>query len=89
MEDFFKSLNRLYTEQRPLAAIWLTKPVITKQGKTVRIAPEMEVKIENNELVDCIGEPTHKVLDCLGTLYNQFELVLLDLKTMQPHIIKL
>ena len=29
------------------------------------------------------AEPTHKVIECLGTLVNQFQLVLTDLKTSE------
>jgi hypothetical protein len=86
--DIVKSQNDLYIKQRELAAIWLSSPVITAQGKTSRIAPDMLVTIKDGCLVD--GErPTHKVLACFGTLINQFEITVIDLFTNEPNQIKL
>ena len=88
LSDIVRSQNDLYTKQRELAAIWLSEPVITSQGKTSRIAPEMLVTIKNGCLID--GEiPTHKVLACYGTLRDQFEITVIDLVTNEPNQIKL
>jgi hypothetical protein len=86
--DMVKNQNDLYTKQIELAAIWLSNPVITAQGRTSRIAPEMLVTIKDGCLVD--GEiPTHKVLACYGTLRDQFEITVIDLTTNEPNQIKL
>ena len=90
-EDIFRSISRLYTEQRELAAIWLERPVVTGEGRTVRIAPEATVRIQDGVLVDVSPEApvTHKVIACFGTLNSQFELTLIDLATSEPTQIKL
>jgi hypothetical protein len=84
--DMFSSMSKLYTEQRELAAIWLHKPLVTGEGRTVRIAPEATVCVVEGVLTDCTPElpPTHKVLACFGTLTSQFEMTLIDLKTNEP-----
>lgn len=84
LQDFISSLNRLHNEQMELAAIWMQTPVLTARGRTARIAPGELVKIEGGKIVDAIDGPTHKVIGCIGTLYNKFELTLLDLETNQP-----
>lgn len=89
LDFYFKSLGKLYTEQRELAAIWLEKPVQTAKERTVRITDGMLVTIENGKLVDCTGEPTHKILMCLGTLVNQFQIVVSGLKDNQLSTINL
>lgn len=84
----FEGMHRLYTEPQELAAIWLEKPLLTATGSTSRITPGAIVRVENGKLVNC-GEPTHKVIGCLGTLINQFEFVLTDIHSNQPITIKL
>jgi hypothetical protein len=89
--DMFSSMGKLYSEQRELAAIWLNKALVTGQGRTSRIAPENTVRIENGEMVDITPEKaaTHKVIGCIGTLYNQFELTVISLSDNSPSQIKL
>lgn len=89
LTDIFSSIGSLYTEQRELAAIWLTKSVNTGEGKTPRICSDTHVWLKDGELVDGEGEPTHKVLKCRGTLVNQFEMDLQDVKTKELITIKL
>ena len=89
LSDIVRSQNDLYTKQRELAAIWLSKSVITSQGKTPRIAPGMFVTIKDGCLVDMQERPTHKVLACYGTLTDQFEITVIDLFTNEPNQIKL
>lgn len=93
MEDLFNSIassiSKLYTEQRELAAIWLNKPVVTSKGRTVRIAPDDLITIENGLLVDNKETPTHKIIACFGTLNSQFEITVVDLSTNEPSQIKL
>jgi len=90
-EDLFKGISKLYTEQRELAAIWLERPVVTGEGRTVRIAPEATVRIQDGSIVDVSPEApaTHKVLACFGTLNSQFEMTLVNLATSEPLQIKL
>lgn len=89
LTDVFSSVGKLYTEKRELAAIWLEKPIKTSEGKKVRICPDCLVWVKDGELVDGQGEPTHKVIECRGTLVSQFELDLQDLKTKEVITIKL
>lgn len=92
MDHIFDTLNyitRLHTQQQELAAIWLTKPLNTPFGRTVRITKDSLVKIENGLLVDFTGEPSHKVLACYGTLNDQFELTVINIETNEPEQVKI
>lgn len=83
LQDFLKSINSLYTDQQELAAIWLEYPV----NGTRRITAGDTVRIENGKLVN--GEPTHKIVLCLGTLVSKFEIVAVGLEDNEPLIVKL
>ncbi len=89
LNDFFDMLNKLHTEQTELAAIWLQKPLQTKMERTCRITAGQLVKVENGKLIDCNDEATHKIILCVGTLYNQFEVTVIDLITNEPLQIKI
>ena len=86
IESLFNGMGKLYSDQRKLAAIWLNKPVFTDTGKQIRIAPDTLIYVKDGQLIDLPegAEPTHKVIECLGALVNQFQLVLTDLKTNEP-----
>ena len=81
LNKLFGSIGDLYSSPRELGAIWLTQPVATNEGKTVRIAPGMQIHYEN----DCISlnaETFNKeILTCYGTLVNQFRIKVKDLDT--------
>jgi hypothetical protein len=87
-QNFFESINDLYCVPHELAAIWLSKPVITSTGKTVRIAPEQLICVVDNEIKQ-EGELTHKIIGCYGTLINQFEVSVMEIKTNEISILKL
>lgn len=89
MNNIFESLTWLYTEPRELEAIWLNRSIQTPFGRTVRVTTGTLLKIVDGKLVDFTDEPTHKVIGCYGTLVNQFEITVLDLKTNEPSQIKL
>jgi hypothetical protein len=88
---FFKSINDMYSKQTELAAIWLRTPLVTGEGRTSRLAPDATVCVSDGQLIDCSEEnkPTHKVIGCIGTLVNQFEITVIDLETKEPSQIKL
>jgi len=83
--------NPLYTDQMELAAIWLPYSVATGEGNTHRIAPNATVYIEDGKLAHVTANTpaTHKVIMCMGTLINQFELTLINLITNEPTQIKI
>lgn len=89
MDNIFESISRLYTEPRELNAIWLNRSIQTPFGRTVRVTHGTLLKIVDGKLVDYTDEPTHKVIGCFGTLVNQFEITVLDLKTNEPSQVKL
>ena len=92
LKEMFDGINRLYTEQRELAAIWLEKPIITGSGLTARISSGELVSVNaDGRLVDATEQApvTHKIIAVFGTLVNQFELTLIDLKTNEPSQIKI
>ena len=90
LKDWFEIFNNL-TEQQELAAIWLNKPLITGEGRTSRIAPDATVCVKGGLVIDCSNDnkATHKVIGCIGTLYNHFEITVIDLLTNEPMQIKL
>ena len=89
LTDIFSSIGDLYTKKGELAAIWLEKPVKTAAGRQARICTDCLVWVQDGRLIDGEGEPTHKVLECRGTLVNHFEMDLQDLKTKETITIKL
>lgn len=90
LKDFFENLNRLHTQQQELAAIMMTKRVVTSVGRTLRLATGDLIRVEDGQIVDIEeGKPaTHKIVMCLGTLYNNFEFILTELSTNQPTNLK-
>lgn len=66
-----------------LAEIWLTNRLKFADRTGYRIAPGDLVKIENMELKDCTGKPSHIVTGCYGGLLNDFQLTAIDLKTKE------
>jgi len=89
LHEFFDGLSDLYTKEHELAAIWLEKPLQTATERTVRIAEGHLVKVENGKLVDC-GEPTHKVIGCMGTVTSSsLSFILTDLQTNEPLTLKI
>jgi len=89
LNDILSSVGKLYTDKGVLAAIWLEKPVKTSEGKKVRICPDCLVWVKDGSLVDGEGEPTHKVIECRGTLVSLFEMDLQNLITNELITIKL
>lgn len=91
LNDLFKGLNSLYTIPGELAAIWLSTPLITGEGKTVRLAPEATVYILNNKMEDVTEDnpANYKVIGVYGTLVNQFEVWLTRIPDNEPLIIKI
>lgn len=89
MNNLFESISKLYTQPRELDAIWLNRSIETPFGRTVRVTTGTLLKIVGGSLVDFTGEPSHKVIACFGTLVNQFEITVLDLKTNEPAQLKL
>lgn len=67
----------------PLAAIWLTSPLLTDKGLTRRITEGDRVFVEDNELKDCMVEPTHQITGCYGKPASDFSVTLIDLKTQE------
>ncbi len=57
-----------------LNAIWLNKAIITSKGRTCRIMPDMQVRIEDSQLVDIEeNKPaTHSILKCRGMISSHF-----------------
>ena len=91
-ETLSKSLTPDYTHIYPLAAIWLDKSVVTKEGKMRRIVEGISLKIENGEIVDLPeGEkPTHIITSTKGNLNSTILLLgVMDLTTQELSEIKL
>lgn len=89
MNDLFKALGDAFrpdNKLHELVAIWLLDtPIMTGEGKrTVRLEPGMTIPV-NNEKIMQSGEPTHKIIGCLGTISSsELYFVLTDLKTNEP-----
>lgn len=67
-DTLFNAAISPYTKEMKLAAIWVTPPVITANGKTARITKGDLIKACNGRLIDCHDTPTHEVIECMGTL---------------------
>lgn len=89
LQNIFESVSNLYTKQRELEAIWLSKPIETPFGRTYRLTKDSLIKIEDGKLVNFTDEPSHKVLACFGTSIDQFEITVVDLKTNEPSQLKI
>ena len=95
MENIYASLSPFYmpdmsTKVMELNAIWLEKKLMTANETTARITPGMLVKVQGGRLVDCIGDPTHLVTKCLGTVQStMLEFVLIDIITREETSLKL
>lgn len=86
---FANAVSKLYTDQQELAAIWLSKPLNTPFGRTVRLTKDSLIRIENGLLVDFTGKASHKVLACYGTLNDQFEITVINIETNEPSQVKI
>lgn len=92
LDTFFKAIGDSYNflnNVHPLAAIWLTKPLVTQQGRTVRIRDGHLVKVEEGKLVDCTDEPTHLILQCFGADSHSFSVKAKNLETGKEETIYL
>jgi hypothetical protein len=91
--NFFKDLNdSLFVKEMELAAIWMEKPIVTSNERTVRLTNGHEVRVENGKIVDCSPDKpaTHKILGCYGTVSSSsLGMVLMDLKTNEPLTLKI
>jgi len=79
LETLAKTFEPLPTME--LAAIWLEKPVVTNEGKTVRLTKGHQVLVVDNELTDMIDDPSHQVLKVFGKSNSDFSILLVDLIT--------
>ena len=82
-------LNPASIPVMPLAAIWLTSPLMTDKCITRRITEGDRVLIENNELKDCLGDPTHQITGCYGKPTSDFYVTVIDLKKQELKKIQL
>jgi len=87
LETLAKSFAPLPTME--LVAIWLEKPVVTNEGKTVRLTKGHQVLVVDNELTDMIDDPSHQVLKVFGKSNSDFSILLVDLITFDLLTIKL
>jgi len=89
MFDLFKNISDLYTSPHELAAIWLNHAVATNEGLKVRIAPGMQLQIENDR-ISLNAETFNKVIvTCYGTSIDQFKIKVRDINTGIESIIAL
>lgn len=87
MNDILKNLGNILNPQHkvgPLAAIWIEKGLVTKEGKKHRLAPGDFITVENGTLVDSTEDPTHVITSCNGKIDNtELFIVCADIKTYQ------
>ncbi len=89
--QFFYNLNEVLYKIVDLNSIDLGKMVNVYGGqRTCFLEAGMEIKIENGEIVDCNGSPTHYIERCKGNLSNTvLELELLNHEAGEIEIYKL
>src|SRR5689334_2961323 len=75
----------------PLTAIWLNTPIWTAKDLKRRITEGDQVCIQNNELIDCLGDhkATHQITGCYGKPTSDFSITVIDLKTQELSQIKI
>ena len=74
----------------PLGAIWMEKVIRTSRETKRRLTVNDLILVENGEIIDCNGEPSHKILRCEGTLANnELYFVLENLATKETERLKL
>lgn len=62
----------------PMAAIWMDKAIRTSRERKVRLTVDDMIKVENGQIIDCDGLPTHKIIKCEGTLANNILYFILE-----------
>ena len=74
VSKIFEGVNQAYnisnTKLFPMAAIWMEKAIRTSREVKVRLTENDLIYVENGEIKDCWGNPTHKIKGCEGTLAN-------------------
>ena len=81
MEGIADSYNKIFV----LAAIWLDNPIKTSIESKRRITKGDLVKVQDGQLIDCNGIPTHKIVECRGNTSNTcLKLDLVNLITNEP-----
>lgn len=92
VESYLKNLAETLSSTKlyPAAAVWLDKAVMTAKERKVRLVPTDEISIENGQIINCDGQPTHRVEKCYSTLtgYNP-EMDVLNLATNEIERVKI
>ncbi len=92
---FLETANNITKQYRrnlsvmPLPSIWLNKPLLIDSGTTRQLSEGNRVCIEDGELIDCAGKPTHEITMLMGRENSDFEIHAIDLKTSELIRIKL
>lgn len=73
----------------PLAAIWMTNPIMIAGKFTRRITEGDQIRIENGQVSLTSEPPTHQITACMGELTDNFEIHVIDLKTRELSIVKI
>lgn len=87
--DIGKAIYELYENPHKLAAIWLNKPVLTDEGITIRIRKGHKVTYNNGDMSATDSNFNKEILECYGTMINQYSIIVKDLKTGIEERIKL
>lgn len=91
----FIDLGKSFQKVMPLAAIWLTSPVITSKGRTARIEAGDKIRVFSSfsAMICDITEnwpATHEVIECRGNIGNSIlEMDIKDLHTGEVSTLKL
>lgn len=92
VDAYFKAFAKTVSDTKlyPIAAIWLDKAVITSKERKCRIVAGDEICIENGQIINCSGKPTHRITKCYATITGYApELAVLNLSTHEIETIKL
>ena len=68
IKKMFPGVFELNSKLFLLPAIWLVKPIRTKKGLTNRLANGDRVLFKNCVLTDCIGTPSHEIVQLYGRI---------------------
>lgn len=89
-DKLFEQMSDPIQRMLQLNAIWLEKSIRTSREVKRRITTNDLIYIENGELKDCEGQPTHKIKLLHGNLANTvFSITVENLLTNELSIINL
>lgn len=84
-----EAMISMYVIPQVLGAIWLNIPVLTDQGVKRRITKGMKINYKDGLISLTDDSFNYLILECYGTLVDQFKIKVENLETKEQSIIQL